>query len=71
MTGPINITKTSCDYKTETWNGIRESKYGMDIVDILQCIFQLLATAVMIKKVCKGQYSDTVVLVTCLLTCII
>ena len=34
-------------------------------------IFQLIATAVMVKKVHEGQRSDTVVLVTCPLTSII
>ena len=32
---------------------------------------ELFATAAMIKKVCEGQHSDTVVLVTCSLTSII
>jgi len=90
MTGPIKMTKTSRDYRTKTWHGIRESKCGIypgsfsktihlsfqlvnlkheqekgvnclsegrDVFVVMptgygrRLIFQLFATAVMIKKV--------------------
>ena len=90
MTGPIKMTKTSRDYRTQTWHGIRESKCGIypgsfsktihlsfqlvvlkheqekavnclsegrDVFVVMptgygrRLIFQLFATAVMIKKV--------------------